>query len=110
MAAKKNVSIVKAAIEVVNSIPARQNVSGESDVSRRRALFEKYGEADKKVEEVKAVLEAALVARSTVVRSIFERFGRGPFKWNGYNNLKVIIRHPTYFFRGKGGDEKVQEV
>lgn len=65
-----------------------------------RALFEQYEEKEAMVKEAQQELDMAKGEAYKVVAQIHEIGGTGPYKWAG-DQLTIVKRGTTYFFRGK---------
>lgn len=83
-----------------------------SEVDRMRllALFSQYEEKDTAVAECKRAAVTAEKTRSDVVRSILEaNGGKKKIRRNG-QELTIVIRGETHFFRGSKQSDDVTEV
>ena len=77
--------------------------------SRKKELFDRYEVADEEVARAKAIYDAALEARSDIVKDIYDAFGKGPYNFRG--GVTIIRRKnetkkdTTYFFRERSSIE-----
>ena len=94
-----------------------ENKIGNDTSNARKEAFARYAEADERVEKARQELEAAMASRSVIVKGILEKFGAGPFRFQG-RLLKAQSRKSTdddgnvtamtFFFKSLG--EEVQDV
>ena len=73
-----------------------------------KLAFDKYDQADAEVDKAKVAYEQALKLRSDCVKAIFDAtFSKGPYSHRG-NQIKVVTRGDTWFFRGKSKDGVIE--
>jgi hypothetical protein len=66
------------------------DTSANGASSEKKAIFEQYAKLDKAANVAKKALETAMEARSECVSEIIERYGKGPFKYEGMIYTGVI--------------------
>lgn len=68
-----------------------------------------YMAADAKVTEITKMLEVANRERSNKVKQLNDKYGKGPYSYNGQFLGKIVIRDSdhgtTYFFRSMKGEK-----
>lgn len=77
--------------------------------AEKRALFDSYSKADAAWEKAKAHVEELAAQRSNAVKAIHEALGSGPFLYQG-EQLRLVVRGDTYFFRGRTDKNQVEEI
>ena len=72
-----------------------------------KKLFLDYEKADQTVEAAKRSVDEKTDKRSKVVQAIFDEAGPGPFAFKG-DQLKIVKRDDTFFFRGKSKSDVIE--
>lgn len=77
------------------------DLNGEEGASKddKRALFKAYEDAAGAKAKAEKTLQEASKKQTEAVKAIFEKCGKGPFKWKG-KVITVVKKGDTYFFRG----------
>lgn len=66
------------------------DTSANGASAEKKAIFGKYAQLDKAASVAKKAFEAAMEARSECVSEIIDRYGKGPFKYEGMIYTGVV--------------------